>query len=283
MGAAPAPFSLMARFIRCPSPVMTTRQFTTGTWITATSISGRWLKTSPEAAWTHGMEFAWTSMSGGPRCPAGCHPAAQGMAGHIRTDRRSGGAFGEAGRGDRGCVPAHRLPGRRRRAGSRGRSGGAVPGLAPGLRGNGLRRDTLPGRPKGVTRASSMPPESRGGVSRKDAGLAWPRARRSWAGTNWQPLLVFTASWTKSTRRRTEIRDPAQKSTWWPLTGADPAILCPEGLGGGTLQGHESRYGHSEKEGAMSENTGGQPDQTTYELVISAASGVAQPATGHRT
>ena len=48
MEAAPAPFSPMARFIRCPSPVMTTRQFTTGTWITATSISGRWLKTLPE-------------------------------------------------------------------------------------------------------------------------------------------------------------------------------------------------------------------------------------------
>ena len=177
MEAAPAPFPPMARFIRCPSPVMTTRQFTTGTWITATSISGRWLKTSPGAAWTQGMDFAWTPMSGGPRCPAGCHPAAQGMAGHIRTDRRSGGAFGEAGRGDRGCVPAHRLPGRRRRSGSRGRSGGAVPGLAPGPLGNGLRRDTLPGRHQGVLDAA---PESRRGVSRKDAGLAWPRARRSW-------------------------------------------------------------------------------------------------------
>ena len=148
MEAAPAPFSPMARFVRCPSPVMTTRQFTTGTWITATSIPGRWLKTSPGAAWTHGMDFTGTPMSGGPRCAAGCHPAAQRMAGHIRTDRRSGGAFGEAGRGDRGCVPAHRLPGRRRR------SGGAVPGLAPGPRGNGLRRDTLPGRHQGVTRAS---------------------------------------------------------------------------------------------------------------------------------
>ena len=225
MEAAPAPFPPMARFIRCPSPVMTTRQFTTGTWITATSISGRWLKTSPGAAWTQGMDFTWTPMSGGPRCPAGCHPAAQGMAGHIRTDRRSGGAFGEAGRGDRGCVPAHRLPGRRRRSGSRGRSGGAVPGLAPGPLGNGLRRDTLPGRHQGVLDAA---PESRRGVSRKDAGLAWPRARRSWAGTGWRAARAFTASPTMSTGRRVGILDPASESTWWPLTGADRRVLCPE-------------------------------------------------------
>ena len=29
--------------------------------------------------------------------------------------------------------------------------------------------------------------KARRGVSRKDAGLAWPRARRSWAGTSWRP------------------------------------------------------------------------------------------------
>ena len=93
-----------------------------------------------------------------------------------------------------------------------------------------VRWETVSGEThyQGVTRASSMPPESRRGVSRKDAGLAWPRARRSWAGTNWQPPLVFTASWTMSTGRRVSILDPASESTWWPLTGADRRVLCPE-------------------------------------------------------
>ena len=110
-----------------------------------------------------------------------------------------------------------------------------------------VRWETVSGEThyQGVPRASSMPPESRRGVSRKDAGLAWPRARRSWAGTNWQPPLVFTASWTMSTGRRTEIRDPAQKSTWWPLTGADRRVLCPEDHQGGPFAGKQPGFGHS--------------------------------------
>ena len=72
-----------------------------------------------------------------------------------------------------------------------------------------VREETVSGEThyKVVTRASSMPPESRRGVSRKDAGLAWPRARRSWAGTSWRAARAFTASRTMSTGRRTDIPD----------------------------------------------------------------------------
>ena len=93
-----------------------------------------------------------------------------------------------------------------------------------------VRWETVSGEThyQGVTRASSMPPESRRGVSRKDAGPAWPRARRSWAGTGWRAARAFTASPTMSTGRRVSILDPASESTWWPLTGADRRVLCPE-------------------------------------------------------
>ena len=64
----------------------------------------------------------------------------------------------------------------------------------------------------------------------RDAGLAWPRARRSWAGTSRQPVPGFTDSWTMSAGRRINVRDPGRKSTWRPLTGADPGVLCPEDL-----------------------------------------------------
>ena len=36
--------------------------------------------------------------------------------------------------------------------------------------------------------------KARSEASRKDAGLAWPRARRSWAGTGWRAARAFTAS-----------------------------------------------------------------------------------------
>ena len=49
--------------------------------------------------------------------------------------------------------------------------------------------------------------KARSGVSRMDAGLAWPRARRSWAGTGWRAARAFTASRTMSTGRRTDIPD----------------------------------------------------------------------------
>ena len=218
MEAAPAPFSPMARFIRCPSPVMTTRQFTTGTWITATSIPGRWLKTSPEAAWTHGMEFAWTPMSGGPRCPAGCHPAAQRMAGHIRTDRRSGGAFGEAGRGDRGCVPAHRLPGRRR-VDEIGGDGGFGQLEEQFLDWRQVRWETVSGEThyQGVTRASPGCPRCRPNQGAEFRGRTpgWPGRGRGEAGlgpVGEQPGLSplhrpcppggGLASWTRLQNRR---------------------------------------------------------------------------------
>ena len=32
--------------------------------------------------------------------------------------------------------------------------------------------------------------------------------------------------------RRVNIRTPAEKSRWRPLTGADRPVLCPEGPGG---------------------------------------------------
>ena len=46
-----------------------------------------------------------------------------------------------------------------------------------------------PGRHKVVLDAARI--KARSGVSRMDAGLAWPRARRSWAGTGWRAALGF--------------------------------------------------------------------------------------------
>ena len=294
MEAAPAPFSPMARFIRCPSPVMTTRRFTTGTWITATSISGRWLKTSPGAAWTHGMEFTWTPMSGRSHL----HQRRQDAVRRVGNYRRRSGKidrfqaavpvlYGQqksphTGTGGRGrcralcwplprhkaisptpyCQPyCHRNARRRNtrneaqpspaaqgeaqpcrrvgvaqpaphdpdrtgaavRAGPRGRRESPVPGVAPGPRGRGIRRCPLQGGPRRRPNQGAARSFEEG----RRAGLAEGAAKLGWDQLETSP--GFTASWTTSTGRRTEIRDPAQKSTWWPLTGADPAILCPEG------------------------------------------------------
>ena len=59
-----------------------------------------------------------------------------------------------------------------------------------------------------TTRPSLMPPGCGRGASRRAEELAWPRARRRWAGTSWQPPLGFTASWITSGRRRTDVRNP---------------------------------------------------------------------------
>ena len=87
--------------------------------------------------------------------------------------------------------------------------------------------------------------------SRRDGRLAWPRARRSWAGTSWRPARAFTASWIMSTGRRVNSRDPSKKTTWRPLTGADRRVLCPEdslvAVSGGTARlwpFWEERSGH---------------------------------------
>ena len=74
-----------------------------------------------------------------------------------------------------------------------------------------VRGETVSGE-----RQSSMPPGPRRGPSRKGAGPAWPRARRSWAGTSWRPARAFTASWTMSTGRRVNILDPAENPRGGP-------------------------------------------------------------------
>ena len=81
-----------------------------------------------------------------------------------------------------------------------------------------------------LTRSSSMPPESRRGVSRKDAGLASPRARRSWAGTSWRAARAFTTSRTMPTGGRINPRDPASESPWRPQAGQFRRGYAHDGL-----------------------------------------------------
>ena len=82
-----------------------------------------------------------------------------------------------------------------------------------------------------TTRPSSMPPGRGSGASRKDTELAWPRARRRWAGTSWKPPPGFTASWTTSTRRRTDLRDPGSESTSGPRPGRSGLVISPRHSG----------------------------------------------------
>ena len=69
--------------------------------------------------------------------------------------------------------PAHRLSSRRRRARSRWRRGSSVPGLVPGPRGNGLRRDALQSHTRCRPGAGE---ELRGGT------VGWPGRGRGEAG-----------------------------------------------------------------------------------------------------
>ena len=62
----------------------------------------------------------------------------------------------------------------------------------------------------------------------RKAGLAEGAAMLGWDELETSP--GFTASLTMSTGRRVNIPDPAQKSRWRPLTGADRPVLCPEDL-----------------------------------------------------
>ena len=64
MEAAPVPSFLIARYIRCQSPVMMTRyRFITETCVTVISISGRWWKALLAGGMKRGTSQGWTLMA----------------------------------------------------------------------------------------------------------------------------------------------------------------------------------------------------------------------------
>ena len=95
-----------------------------------------------------------------------------------------------------------------------------------------VRWETVSGEThyQGVPRASQGRPRCRPNQGAEFRGRTpgWPGRGRGEAGTGWRAARAFTASPTMSTGRRVSILDPASESTWWPLTGADRRVLCPE-------------------------------------------------------
>ena len=103
--------------------------------------------------------------------------------------------------------------------------------------------------------------KARSEASRKDAGLAWPRARRSWAGTGWRAARAFTASRTIHLpdkvvldAARIKGRSGVRGGTpGWPGRGRGEAGLGPVG----EQPGLSPLHGPCPPGGGLTSRTGG--------------------------